>query len=520
MMKNLNQKNDWNDLFVHVDNKAESAYLTAISHTANELSAMFGEVSAPYSGLYPEQLKAQITALPIGKNPIAPLADIISDSIAVIGKNSIIVQHPHCIAHLHTPPLIPALAAETIISALNQSMDSWDQASSATYVEQKMTDWLCELFGYNIDNRIENSVDNCIDSNSIDSRIVNNGVLADGVFTSGGTQSNLMGLLLARDRSVEAISGESVQKDGLPYYAKKLRILCSETSHFTVQKSASLMGLGERAVVTVPVDTLGRLDITALELCIADLQAQDLIPFCVVGTAGTTDLGAIDDLQAIANIAKQHKMWFHVDGAYGGALILSSHKDRLTGIELADSISTDFHKLFFQPISCGALLIRDSSNFKYLLHHADYLNRETDELPNLVDKSIATTKRFDALKLLMSMQALGTDKFGAMYDHLISLTLQVAELVAATADFELLAQPQLSTVLFRFNHKQDADLNMINQRLRLDLLTAGQAVLGETKLQGSICLKLTILNPCLQLSDFDGLFTKIAKFARQQSYVS
>jgi L-2,4-diaminobutyrate decarboxylase len=500
MMKNLNQTNDWNDVFVHLDNKAESAYLTAISHTANELSTMFGDVSAPYSGLDPEQLKAQITALPIGKQPIASLADIITDSIAVIGKNSIIVQHPHCIAHLHTPPLIPALAAETIISALNQSMDSWDQASSATYVEQKMTDWLCELFGYIIEE--------------------NSGVQADGVFTSGGTQSNLMGLLLARDHAVEALSGESVQKDGLPSYAKKLRILCSETSHFTVQKSASLMGLGERAVVTVPTDTLGCLDITALELCIADLQAQDLIPFCVVGTAGTTDLGAIDDLQAIANIAKQQKMWFHVDGAYGGALILSSHKDRLAGIEVADSISTDFHKLFFQPISCGALLIRDNRNFKYLLHHADYLNRETDELPNLVDKSIATTKRFDALKLLMSMQALGTDKFGAMYDHLISLTLQVAELVEATADFELLAQPQLSTVLFRFNHNQDADLNMINQRLRLDLLTAGQAVLGETKLQGNICLKLTILNPCLQLSDFDGLFTKIAKFAQQQSYIS
>ncbi len=498
MMKNLNQTNDWNDVFVHLDRKAESAYLTAISQTANELSAMFGDISAPYSGLAPEQLKAQIADMPIGKQPIAPLNEIISSSIDVIGKNSIIVQHPHCIAHLHTPPLIPALAAETIISALNQSMDSWDQASSATYVEQKMTDWLCELFGYNIADQLTK---------------------ADGVFTSGGTQSNLMGLLLARDKSVEQISGDSVQQDGLPSYAKKLRILCSETSHFTVQKSASLMGLGQRAVVTVATDPLGRLDITALEQSIVELQAQDLIPFCVVGTAGTTDLGAIDDLQAIANIAQQQQMWFHVDGAYGGALILSSHKHRLAGIELADSISTDFHKLFFQPISCGALLIRDSSNFKYLLHHADYLNRETDELPNLVDKSIATTKRFDALKLLMSMQALGTDKFGAMYDHLISITLQVAELVEATADLELLAQPQLSTVLFRFNHNQDADLNVINQRLRLDLLTTGQAVLGETKLHGNICLKLTILNPCLQLSDFNGLFTKITDFAQQQSYI-
>jgi len=350
------------------------------------------------------------------------------------------------------------------------------------------------------------------------------------VFTSGGTQSNLMGLLLARDRAVEQISGESVQKDGLPSYAKKLRILCSQTSHFTVQKSASLMGLGERAVVTVVTDEFGCLDINALNATIAELKSQDLIPFCVVGTAGTTDLGAIDDLQAIAAISEQHNMWFHVDGAYGGALILSSHKGRLAGIELADSISTDFHKLFFQPISCGALLIRDNHNFKYLLHHADYLNRETDELPNLVDKSIATTKRFDALKLLMSMQALGTDKFGAMYDHLISLTQDVAELVTATDKFDLLAQPQLSTVLFRYNSlstdsdelsaEQEQQICMINQRLRLDLLTAGQAVLGETKINGYTCLKLTILNPCLQLNDFEGLFDKIADFAEQQAYIN
>ena len=159
-----------------------------------------------------------------------------------------------------------------------------------------------------------------------------------------------------------------------------------------------------------------------------------------------------------------------------------------------------------------------------MLHHADYLNRETDELPNLVDKSIATTKRFDALKLLMSMQALGTDKFGAMYDHLISLTQDVAALVTATDKFELLAQPQLSTVLFRYNDdvtiEHEDEVSVINQRLRLDLLTAGQAVLGETKINGYTCLKLTILNPCLQLSDFESLFTKIADFAAEQAYVN
>lgn len=494
----ITTKSAWHGDFMHVQDDLASNYATAINHTTAALAAMFSEIDKPYSGMEPAQLKEQIANMAINPAATGTLQQVIDANIDVVAKNSIIVQHPNCIAHLHTPPLIPALAAESIISALNQSMDSWDQASSATYVEQKMTDWLCELFGYTVKDGHE---------------------LADGVFTSGGTQSNLMGLLLARDRAVEQMSGESVQKDGLPSYAKKLRILCSQTSHFTVQKSASLMGLGERAVVTVATDENGCLDINALNDTILELQSQDLLPFCVVGTAGTTDLGAIDDLQAIAKIAQQQHLWFHVDGAYGGALILSSHKDRLAGIELADSISTDFHKLFFQPISCGALLIRDNNNFKYLLHHADYLNRETDELPNLVDKSIATTKRFDALKLLMSMQAMGTDKYGAMYDHLMALTQDVAKLVTATDKLELLAQPQLSTVLFRFNHDENADLSMINQRLRLDLLTAGVAVLGETKINGGTCLKLTILNPCLQLADFEKLFSDITGFAAKQSYV-
>jgi len=494
----MSNKPAWHADFMHVQDDLVSNYATAINHTTAALAAMFHDIDKPYSGMEPALLKQQIADMAINPTAMGSLQQVIDKNIDVVAKNSIIVQHPNCIAHLHTPPLIPALAAESIISALNQSMDSWDQASSATYVEQKMTDWLCELFGYAVNGGHE---------------------LADGVFTSGGTQSNLMGLLLARDRAVEQMSGESVQKDGLPSYAKKLRILCSQTSHFTVQKSASLMGLGERAVVTVATDENGCLDITALNDTILELQSQDLLPFCVVGTAGTTDLGAIDDLQAIAKIAQQQHLWFHVDGAYGGALILSSHKGRLAGIELADSISTDFHKLFFQPISCGALLIRDNSNFKYLLHHADYLNRETDELPNLVDKSIATTKRFDALKLLMSMQALGTDKYGAMYDHLIRLTQDVAALVRKTDKLELLAQPQLSTVLFRFNHAENADLSMINQRLRLDLLTAGVAVLGETKINGGTCLKLTILNPCLQLADFEKLFSDITGFAAKQSYV-
>jgi len=459
--------------------------------TQNSINALFQQADKPYSGLAPAQLKAQLEAVDLSQKE--PLIDVISTVNHLVAKNSILVQHPHTMAHLHTPPLIASVVAEHFIAALNQSMDSWDQAPAATYVEQIMVDWLCDTYKL--------------------------GENADGVFTSGGTQSNLMGLLLARDWFANKYSKHNIQQDGLPEYGHKMRILCSDKSHFTVQKSAALMGLGERAVVTVGTNVQGQIDCNALQLTIDALKAQDLLPIAVVATAGTTDHGAIDDLQQVVTLASNEGLWSHIDGAYGGALMLSEkHKSRLIGIESADSVSVDFHKLFYQTISCGALLIKDKNNFNSLLHHADYLNREGDELPNLVDKSIATTKRFDALKMFMTLKAVGAANLGLMYDDLLALTSQVADSVKHNAFFELCCQPLLSTVLFRLSEQgelSDEQFNQLHQTLRLQLLTSGDAVIAETKVDGKLFLKFTLLNPCLTINDFDSLFEKIESTAKQ-----
>ncbi|KOF29278.1 pyridoxal phosphate-dependent class III aminotransferase [Vibrio alginolyticus] len=480
-------QDEWKKHFIHTGEMGSNEFASVMNHTTTAMKSVFEQVTAPYSGMDPKALETAIHDVDLD-NGNAPLKSVIDDAAELVAKNAIFTQHPDCIAHLHTPPLMPAIAAEAMIAALNQSMDSWDQASSATYVEQKVVNWLCDKYEL--------------------------GAKADGIFTSGGTQSNQMGLMLARDWIADKLSAHSIQKLGLPEYADKLRIVCSKKSHFTVQKSASWMGLGEKAVMTVDANADGTMDVTKLDEVLNQAKAEGLIPFAIVGTAGTTDHGAIDDLDFIADIAAKHDMWMHVDGAYGGALILSSQKARLKGCERAHSISVDFHKLFYQTISCGALLVNDKSNFKFLLHHADYLNREHDELPNLVDKSIATTKRFDALKVFMTMQSVGPKALGDMYDHLLEQTLEVADMIRDNKHFELLAEPSLSTVLFRATH-ESADLDELNKTLRLEALTRGIAVLGETIVDDKTALKFTILNPCLTTADFESLLSKINTLAAE-----
>lgn len=481
--------NDWKKHFVSVGQVGCADHFNqTLNHVNHVMKELFEQVDKPYSGLAPEQLEAKINEVNLDAEPKA-LKDVIDSTQALVAKHSIFTQHPQCIAHLHTMPLLSSIAAESIIAALNQSMDSWDQASAATYVEQKVINWLCEKYQFSAS--------------------------SDGIFTTGGTQSNQMGLMLARDWFCDAHSNHLVRYQGLPSYADKLRIICSDNAHFTVQKSAAWMGLGEKAILKVSTQANGAMDVLSLQDTIETAMAQGLIPFAIVATAGTTDHGAIDDIAAIADVSERFNLWLHVDGAYGGALIFSQEKHKLSGIERANSLSVDFHKLFYQTISCGSLLVNDKSVFKYLLHHADYLNREHDTLPNLVDKSLSTTKRFDALKVFMTMQSVGAQTLGQMYDHLLAQTKQVAELIEQSERFELLSAPSLTTVLFRvrLDGLDDFALDKLNQSVRIQALTQGVAVLGETVIDGKSALKFTILNPCLTMDNFTNLLADIEQLA-------
>jgi L-2,4-diaminobutyrate decarboxylase len=467
---------------------SQTAYRQLISEVAQLVCQSLPD--RPYSGESPTKLSKLVSPdfLPLtGCGP-----DQITQILQTIVANSISVSHPRTIAHLHCPPLLAALAAEVVISSLNQSMDSFDQAPIATIVEQKMIRWLSGEAGLP--------------------------ATADGTFTTGGSQSNYMGLLLARDAFLKKQWNWSAQKFGLPAEANRLRVLCSEVAHFTVEKSASQLGLGTDSVVRIEVDDHFRMKPSALRDALQGLSGRGLLPMAIVGTAGTTDYGSIDPLQEISSIAREANCWLHVDAAYGGALLFSSaHREKIAGIELADSLTIDFHKLFWQPIPCSAFLLRDAIHFDLIKLYADYLNPELHEeeaIPNLVTTSLLTSRRFDALKLWISFQSLGRNKLAAMIDRTIALAAHAADVVRKTTRLELMAKPQLSTVLFRYAALPGTNANVLNYQIRQQLFHEGQAVIGHTRVRGQQCLKFTCMNPSVSELDIEGLIGLIVERGR------
>jgi L-2,4-diaminobutyrate decarboxylase len=469
--------------FLTSDPQSKEAYQRLISKAAQIIAENFPD--HPYCGAPPRSLSDLIPSdfLP----EYAYSLERISETLRTIVANSIAVSHPATIAHLHCPPLLASITAEVVISALNQSMDSFDQAPIATIVEQGLVRWLSDQAGLPD--------------------------TADGTFTTGGSQSNHFGLLLARDACLQKHWNWDAQRSGLPPEARRLRILCSEVAHFTVEKSASQLGLGTDAVIRVPVDDQFRMSSSALRDAVASLRAQGLVAMAIVATAGTTDFGSIDPLPEIAELAKSAGAWLHVDAAYGGALLFSNqHRSKLKGIEAADSISIDFHKLFWQPIPCSTFLLRDRRHFDLMKLHAGYLNPESHEeegIPDLVTKSLLTSRRFDALKLWISFQSLGRAKLASMIHRTTELANHAADIIRRTPQLELICEPQLSTVVFRYLPSQSAGADEINAAIRQCLFDSGRAIIGHTCVHNRQCLKFTCMNPAVTEAQMEGLIEAI-----------
>ncbi len=454
------------------------SYVAQVLQGVNAVATKVQRTDRPFTGVGHAGLKAKVDAVDLSR-PLRDTAAALEELDELYLKDAIYFHDSRYAAHLNCPVVIPALVGEAVLSAVNSSMDTWDQSAGATMIERRLIDWTAERLGF--------------------------GDAADGVFTSGGSQSNLQALLIARNHAVAKLRAANPEGDArLPQLLDRLRIFTSEDSHFSIQKSASMLGLGFDAVVAVPTAADRRMDPAALAAALAETHDAGLVPMAVVATAGTTDFGAIDPLAELAALARAYDSWLHVDAAYGGGLLVSNrHRHLIEGTHLADSVTVDYHKTFFQPVSSSAVLLRDGALLRHVTYYADYLNPESAakaQVPNQVDKSIQTTRRFDALKLWLTLRTMGANAIGALFDEAIDLTGRVGALLAEDPDFELAAEPRLSTIVFRYRpvvesvRLDEAAADRLNPAIRAAVFASGEAVVAGTKVDGHHYLKLTLLN--------------------------
>ena len=465
-----------NNLFLTSEQSDKQAFVSMMESTVHAIADAMDHSQA-YAGLGPYELRAAVHSDELLPAEGRSFEAVLEEIKAKVLPNLVRPMSTSYMAHLHCSALLETVAAELILSTFNQSMDSWDQAPVATEIEVEVVRELCKLYGY--------------DENG------------DGVFTSGGSQSNLSGLLLARDWFCNAKLNWDVKKYGLPENFRKFRMYASEISHFSMEKSAHLMGLGYDAVAKIPVDDAMRMDMKAFKAQVeADVKAG-FLPFCACATVGTTDFGSIDPIPEMRAVCDEYGMWLHADAAYGSGVALSEkYAGRVAGLAVCDSITVDFHKMFLMPISCSVSLIKDKSNFEALTLHADYLNREEDEEDgyiNLVNKSMQTTRRFDALKVWISFRMRGKAGWSELITKCIDNAAYFYEQLARRDDVEVVVKPEISSVVFRLlppaGSSEDADT--MNKRIRRELLHHKGVVIGQTVCRGKVYLKFTLLNPRL-----------------------
>jgi L-2,4-diaminobutyrate decarboxylase len=475
------------------NDRTVDGYRLSLAAGVERVATRIARTERPFSGITPAALAPEITAIDL-ESPLADPAAALDELESVYLRDAVYFHHPRYLAHLNCPVVIPALLGEAVLTAVNSSLDTWDQSAGGTLIERRLIDWTAQRLGLGQD--------------------------ADGVFTSGGSQSNFQALLLAREEAcVLAAKNSAVpltKHDILP----KLRILASEAGHFSVQKAAKMLGLGMEAVICVETGPDRRMRPAALAREIDHCDREGLTVMAVVATAGTTDFGTIDPLDRIADLCEWAGLWLHVDAAYGCGLLASrTRRHLLAGIERADSVTVDYHKSFFQPVSSSALLVRDKSTLRHATYYADYLNparMAEQRIPNQVDKSIQTTRRFDALKLWLTLRIMGADAIGELFDEVVDRAADAWELLTDDPRFEVVTKSQLSTVVFRYLPPEGparALTDASNLYAREALAASGEAVVAGTKVDGRHFLKFTLLNPETSLDDIAAVLDLLAEHA-------
>jgi glutamate/tyrosine decarboxylase-like PLP-dependent enzyme len=412
---------------------------------------------------------------PLPKAPVSleeAHARFMTQVLPYAGGNS----HPRFMGWVQGGGTPVGMLAEMLAAGLNANLGGRDQMPLE--VERQIGFWMRDLFGFPD--------------------------TANGLFVTGSSTANLLGVLVARTKAL----GVPSRTTGLEAAPSHLVAYAAHSAHSCVTKAMDMCGLGTQALRLVPVNALGQMDLAALSQRVAADRAAGLHPFFVLGTAGTVNVGAIDDLAQIAAIAQREKLWFHVDGALGGLGMLSPDvAPLLTGIEQADSIALDFHKWGQVPYDAGYFLVRNAADqLDAFATPAAYLARHTRGLaagsPWPCDFGPDLSRGFRALKTWFTLVCHGSDKLGAAISNTCALAQYMKQCVLAHPDLELMAPVALNIVCYRFRCD---DVDHVNSEIIVELHESGIAVPSATTVDGHTVIRAAIVNHRTTVSDIDAL---------------
>ena len=402
-------------------------------------------------------------------------------------RESIHIHHPNYMGHQISPAAPMAALAGLVSDFLNNGMGVYEMGIVGSTLDRLVIRAVAEQMGFDDQ--------------------------ADGVMTSGGTMANVTALLTARSiKSSEQVWTVGTQKQ----YA----LMVSEQAHYCVDRAARIMGWGSKGIIKIPSRADYCMDTELLEEYLAKARQENVEVLAVVGSACSTSTGAFDDLNAIADFCQQHQIWFHVDGAHGAAVVYSEkYKHLAAGIERADSVIMDFHKMLLTPSITTALIFRDGTlNFRTFAQEAQYLFEEDETLDwyNMAKRTFECTKTMMSLKVYALMREYGNDLFEEYVTRVIDNTHLLGELLAEDPTFEVAAEPQANIICFRHRPPvlNDDALNFHNTRIRERMRNEGTYYIVKTSLNGQFYLRCTLTNPFTERQHLQGMLEMIKATAR------
>ena len=438
----------------------------------------------------PQEVRANLLEpFPIYGKPLEDVYAQFQNSILPYTTGNI---HPRFFGWVHGTGLASGVIADMLASAMNANCGGRDHG--AIYVERAVLEWWKGLFGLPAQ--------------------------ATGLLVSGTSMANMIGLAVARNSRTP-----SVRSIGLKDYPKQLVAYTSAEAHESLVKAVELLGLGSGALRKIPVNSCFQMDARALRQAIQEDRAAGLEPFCVIGTAGSVNMGAVDDLEELASICSDQKLWLHVDGAFGALCILSERlRNKIQGIERADSIAFDFHKWMYVQYDAGCILVRDGD-----LHRASFSMRP----PYLkhLQRGLAggkdwpcefgpeLSRSFRALKIWFAMKEHGTRKLGRMIEQNCGQAQYLAAQIRREPELELLAPVNLNIVCFRLRPEgfSEEELDQVNEDVVADVQETGIAAPSTTRIRGALAIRVAITNHRSRREDFDILIQAVLAAARKHA---